>query len=80
MLSLAMSSPMNATPPDLADALKAAGLSEFFAECTMAHRREYVKWIGEAKRAETRKVRIGKAIEMLSAQRMKENARATKAS
>jgi uncharacterized protein YdeI (YjbR/CyaY-like superfamily) len=57
---------MTTTPKDLAGALKAARLAEFFAECTDAHRNEYLKWIGEAKRPETRQVRITKAVRMLS--------------
>jgi uncharacterized protein YdeI (YjbR/CyaY-like superfamily) len=51
---------------DIIDALKSAGLAEFFADCTQAHRNEYLKWIGEAKRSETRKARIGKAMRMIS--------------
>jgi len=54
------------TPQDLAEALKKAGLTEFFADCTKAHRREYLKWIDEAKRPETRQARIGKTVEMLA--------------
>ena len=71
---------MNDVPRDLATALKAAGLSEFFAGCTNAHQREYLRWIGEAKRAETRKERIGKAMKMLSAKHTEESARAKKPS
>ena len=37
----------------------------FFEELSYTHRREYVMWINEAKREETRKNRIVKAIEML---------------
>ena len=58
---------MNDLPPDLAAAVKAAGLAEFFAGCTAAHQREYLKWISEAKRPETRKDRIAKTIKMLTA-------------
>jgi uncharacterized protein YdeI (YjbR/CyaY-like superfamily) len=46
--------------------LKAAGLENFFAACTPAHRREYLKWIGEAKKAPTRAARIKKALQMLA--------------
>jgi uncharacterized protein YdeI (YjbR/CyaY-like superfamily) len=66
---------MNDTPPDLAAALKTAGLADFFAGCTPAHRREYVRWIGEAKREETRKARIGKAVTMLADKCTEEKAR-----
>ncbi len=36
-----------------------------FDKLSYTHRREYVKWIEEAKRAETRQTRILKTIEML---------------
>lgn len=69
---------MNNPPQDFADALKNAGLAEFFADCTNAHRNEYLKWIGEAKRPETRRVRMEKAMKMLAKKRAQENARAKK--
>ncbi len=64
---------MNDIPPDVAAAVKAAGLSGFFADCTPAHQREYLKWIGEAKRPETRTDRIAKTIKMLTAKCAEEN-------
>jgi len=69
---------MNIVPQDIADALKSAGLAEFFAACTPAHQTEYLKWIGEAKRPETRKARIGKAMEMISNKCAEEKTRAKK--
>jgi len=69
---------MTQIPSELSEALTKAGLSAFFADCTAAHQREYLKWIGEAKRAETRQARIEKAITMLADKRAKENARAKK--
>jgi uncharacterized protein YdeI (YjbR/CyaY-like superfamily) len=69
---------MNIIPQDIADALKRVGLAEFFADCTSAHRNEYLKWIGEAKRPETRKARIGKAMEMISNKCAEEKTRAKK--
>jgi uncharacterized protein YdeI (YjbR/CyaY-like superfamily) len=69
---------MNDIPPDLAAAVKAAGLTQFFAGCTTAHRREYLRWIGEAKRPETRNDRIAKTIKMLAAKCAEENSRAKK--
>jgi uncharacterized protein YdeI (YjbR/CyaY-like superfamily) len=69
---------MTTIPPDIAGALKAAGLADFFADCTSAHRNEYLKWIGEAKRPDTRQARITKAMRMLSDKRAEENARAKK--
>ena len=67
---------MSDLPQDLAEALKNAGLAAFFAECTDAHRNEYLKWIGEAKRPETRMARIQKAMQRLAAKRTQEDARA----
>ncbi|MGC9942720.1 MAG: YdeI/OmpD-associated family protein [Verrucomicrobiota bacterium] len=69
---------MKDIPQDIADALESAGLEGFFADCTQAHRNEYLKWIGEAKRPETRKARIGKAMHMISRKRAEEKKRARK--
>ncbi len=69
---------MSAIPKDFTDALKQNGLHEFFADCTASHQREYLKWISEAKRAETRIARIAKAMKMISAKRDEEAARAKK--
>lgn len=71
---------MATTPSDFANALKAAGLAEFFADCTDAHRNEYLKWLGEAKRPETRQARITKAVQMLSNKCAEEKARSKKKS
>jgi uncharacterized protein YdeI (YjbR/CyaY-like superfamily) len=65
-------------PPDFAAALKAAGLAEFFADCTSAHQNEHLKWIAEAKRPETRQARITKSVQMLSKKCIEEMARARK--
>lgn len=62
---------MSTPPPDLEAALAQAGLSEFFADCTAAHQREYLKWIGEAKRPETRQNRITQAVKMIAAKSAK---------
>jgi uncharacterized protein YdeI (YjbR/CyaY-like superfamily) len=64
---------MNDIPKEFDDALRKAGLSEFFADCTNAHRREYLKWITEARRPETRQQRIEKSLKMLAAKRTEEN-------
>ena len=66
---------MSDLPKDFAGALNNAGLAEFFADCTNAHRNEYLKWIGEAKRPETRKARIEKALKLISEKRAQEDAR-----
>jgi uncharacterized protein YdeI (YjbR/CyaY-like superfamily) len=60
---------MNDIPQDFAAALKQAGLDDFFADCTGPHQREYLKWIGEAKRPATRTDRIGKTMKLLADKR-----------
>ena len=63
---------MNEIPTELAAELKAAGLENFFAECTASHRREYLKWIGEARKPETRVARSRQAVMRLAARRVEE--------
>ncbi|MEY4917987.1 MAG: Bacteriocin-protection, YdeI or OmpD-Associated [Verrucomicrobiota bacterium] len=63
---------MNKISPDFAAALKAAGLKDFFAGCTANHQREYLKWIDEAKKPETRAARIQKSTQMISAKQAQE--------
>jgi hypothetical protein len=59
-----------AVPPDLADALAAVPVAAaFFGQLSYTHRREYVDWIEEAKREETRNRRITRTVEMLLAGR-----------
>jgi hypothetical protein len=53
------------TPDDLAAALEQAGLAERFAGLSFTHRREYVTWVDEAKKPETRARRIDQAVERL---------------
>jgi uncharacterized protein YdeI (YjbR/CyaY-like superfamily) len=69
---------MTTLPQDFAKALKAAGLAAFIDDCTAAHQNEYLKWIGEAKRPETRRARITKAVQMISGKCVEEKARAKK--
>jgi Bacteriocin-protection, YdeI or OmpD-Associated/Domain of unknown function (DUF1905) len=53
-------------PSDLAAALDAdPALRETFDGFSYTHRKEYVRWIEEAKRKETRTRRVEKSIEML---------------
>lgn len=55
------------TPDDLARALKKnAKARETFEAFSPSHRREYVEWITEAKTEETRKKRLGTAIEWMA--------------
>ena len=48
-------------------ALKSAGLLEKFQKLPPSHQREYLKWIEEAKRPQTRANRIAKMCAMLAA-------------
>ena len=53
-------------PKDLEKALKGEKEArEFFNELSFTHRKEYVRWIEEAKKEETRARRVSKAVEML---------------
>jgi uncharacterized protein YdeI (YjbR/CyaY-like superfamily) len=53
-------------PSDLAAALEAdAALRETFEGLSYTHRKEYARWIEEAKREETRRRRVAKSVEML---------------
>jgi hypothetical protein len=52
-------------PDDLAAALAAAGIKSRFDAMPYTHRKEYVNWIDDAKKAETRQRRLDKAIEMI---------------
>jgi uncharacterized protein YdeI (YjbR/CyaY-like superfamily) len=60
--------PVPTTPPaDLAAALKKNPKARAaFAGFSPSHRREYIEWIVEAKRDETRQRRLAQAIEMLA--------------
>jgi Bacteriocin-protection, YdeI or OmpD-Associated/Domain of unknown function (DUF1905) len=51
-------------PADLRAALREdSGAKDAFAKLSYSHRREYVQWIEEAKRPETRKRRIASTVE-----------------
>jgi hypothetical protein len=55
-------------PDDLARALKKdRAAKRVFDGLAYTHRKEYARWVGEAKKAETRERRVGKTIEMLRA-------------
>lgn len=54
---------MPATPPDLARLLRADAVAgKVFASFPPSHRREYIEWIEEAKRAETRQKRLAQTL------------------
>jgi hypothetical protein len=52
-------------PAHFKSAMKKEGILAFFEHLSYTHRREYCRWISEAKREETRLARLEKAIEML---------------
>lgn len=52
-------------PDDLRTALEQAGLTARFDALSFSHRREYVTWISEAKKPDTRARRISQTIERL---------------
>jgi hypothetical protein len=52
-------------PPELQKLLKKEGLLPFFEKLSFTHRKEYCRWITEAKKEETRLNRLAKAVEML---------------
>lgn len=53
------------TPADLATLLKREKLLAVFEKLSYTHRKEYVRWITDAKKAETRAARLTKAVAML---------------
>lgn len=57
-------------PPDVKKAFKAAGILGYFESLAFSHRKEYVRWINDAKKEETRINRIQKAISKLGEQEM----------
>ena len=61
-----MSDEQAGIPIELSDALSENRAAErIFAALPPSHRNEYLRWISEAKRAETRRRRAIKAVEMM---------------
>ena len=52
-------------PAELQRAMKAGAVLEFFQSLSYSHRKEYCRWISDAKTEETRLKRVAKALEML---------------
>ena len=52
-------------PPLFAALLKKEKLLAGFEKLSFTHRKEYCRWVGEARKEETRKARMTKAIDML---------------
>jgi hypothetical protein len=55
-----------AVPPELNARMKKAGVLPFFEGLSFTNRKEYARWISEAKKDETRERRLAKAIELLT--------------
>ena len=53
------------TPADLKKLLKNEGLLAGFEKLSYTHRKEYIRWIEEAKKEETRQRRLEKSVAML---------------
>lgn len=59
--------PALATPPDFAAALKKnKAAAQVFAAFSPSCKREYIEWLTEAKRPETRERRLAQAVEMIA--------------
>jgi hypothetical protein len=54
-----------AVPPEHEKRMKKAGVLPFFKSLSFTHRKEYCRWITEAKKDETRARRLDKAIQLL---------------
>ena len=52
-------------PAQFEDLMKKEGLLPAFKKLSYTHRKEYCRWITEAKKQETRSKRLGRAIEMI---------------
>jgi bifunctional DNA-binding transcriptional regulator/antitoxin component of YhaV-PrlF toxin-antitoxin module len=52
-------------PAELQALMKKEGLLPFFEKLSFTHRKEYCRWITEARKEETRSKRLTKAVEML---------------
>ncbi len=52
-------------PPEFAKLMKKEGVSATFEKLSYTHRKEYCRWITDAKKEETRQTRLTKAVAML---------------
>ena len=52
-------------PSDLASLMKKNGLRDFFDSLSYTNRKEYCRWITEAKKEETRAARLNKSVGMM---------------
>jgi hypothetical protein len=52
-------------PSDLASLMKKHGVRDFFDSLSFTNRKEYCRWITEAKKQETRSARLTKSVDMM---------------
>jgi hypothetical protein len=52
-------------PPEFEKQMRTEGVLPFFEGLSYSHRKEYCRWIAEAKKEETRQARIAKSVQML---------------
>lgn len=52
-------------PPDFSSLMKRHGVRDFFDSLSFTNRKEYCRWITEAKKQETRAARLAKSIDMM---------------
>ena len=52
-------------PPQFQKLMERENLLPFFEKLSYTHRKEYCRWIAEAKKEETREKRLAKAVEMM---------------
>lgn len=52
-------------PADFQQAMKKEGVIPLFDRLSFTHRKEYCRWITDAKKDETRKIRVERAVELL---------------
>lgn len=57
-------------PADVRNAFKTAKVLSYFESLAFSHRKEYMMWVNDAKKEETRMKRITQAIEKLSSKQM----------
>jgi uncharacterized protein YdeI (YjbR/CyaY-like superfamily) len=55
---------------DVKQALLVAGLLDYFENLAASHQKEYLNWILEAKKVDTKQKRITKTIEMLKSKKL----------
>ncbi len=53
-------------PAEFKEVMRKSGVTSVFDSLSYTHRKEYCRWIAEAKKEETRKRRLEKAVEMLT--------------